>query len=92
MKETVTLVKEVNGLSELTFDWDKINGYELIKIERNAKKEDATMTVPALSQVYQAHVAAVATGLKYDEILTMPGQDFVAVTLKTQNFLLNSVK
>lgn len=93
VENTIVLSKEMpDGTKELTLNFDRVNGYALIKCEKEAKKEDAAITVPSLSQVYQAHVASVAAGVKLDDILSLCGVDFTAVTLKTQNFLLNSGK
>ena len=46
------------------------------------------ISVMALSQAYQARVAAAAAKLKYDEILELSGTDFTAVCIKVQNFLM----
>ena len=46
--------------------------------------------MPALSQVYQAHVAAIAANVKYDDILALTAKDFTAVMIKTQGFLLGT--
>lgn len=57
---------------------------------KSSKKEDASIVVPALSQVYQAHVAAIAANVKYDDILALTAKDFTAVMIKTQGFLLGT--
>ena len=79
-----------NGKTTLVFDWDKVTGYTLINCAKSAKKEDPVMSVPALSLPYQAAVAAVAAGVRYDDILSLKGPDFIKVTLKAQSFLLQS--
>ena len=76
-----------NGKTTLVFDWDKVTGYTLINCAKSAKKEDPVMSVPALSLPYQA---AVAAGVRYDDILSLKGPDFIKVTLKAQSFLLQS--
>ena len=48
------------------------------------------MTIPSTSMVYQAAVAAAASGLRYDDILSLSGSDFIAVTIKVQSFLLDT--
>lgn len=58
--------------------------------KKQQKKEDASIVVPALSQVYQAHVAAIAANVKYDDILALTAKDFTAVMIKTQGFLLGT--
>ena len=89
--ETIKLKKPMaDGSKEIKLDFDKVTGYALLKCEKDAKRDDPRITVMSLSQVYQARVAAVAAGVKYDEILSLSGKDFTAVTLATQNFLLNT--
>ena len=79
-----------SGAAEIHLDFDRVTGYILLKCEKQAKKEDPLISVPALSQEYQARVAAVAARMKYDEILELSGADFTAVCLKVQNFLMGS--
>ena len=79
-----------NGAEKLVFDFDKINGYTLIACEKRAKKEDNTIMVPSLSQVYQAYVAAAAAGDKVDDILGLNMTDFTAACIKAQGFLLGA--
>lgn len=90
-ENTIQLKKPLgSGAKSLTFDFDKINGYSLIKAEKLAKQDDPQMVVPMLSQAYQAHVAAMAAGVKYDDILSLCASDFTAVTLRAQRFLAGS--
>lgn len=86
-KSAMELVREGGSL-----DFDNITGYALIRCEKAAKNEDRSITVPALSMTYQAHVAAMACGCKIDDIFALPAADFTRVCLEVQNFLLNSGK
>lgn len=79
-----------NGATEINLDFDRVTGYILLKCEKEAKKDDPLISVMALSQSYQARVAAAAAKVKYDEILELSGADFTAVCLKVQNFLMGS--
>lgn len=79
-----------DGTKTLILDFDNVSGYTLLRCEKAAKKEDASIVVPALSQVYQAHVAAIAANVKYDDILALTAKDFTAVMIKTQSFLLGT--
>ena len=79
----IELVKAGHSLQ-----FEGISGYTLIKCEKSAKNEDRTITVPALSMTYQAHVC----GCKVDDIYSLPAADFTRVCLEVQNFLLNSEK
>ena len=78
----VHLSKSLRGKDELIFDFAKIKGSTLLKCEKKAKEVDNSIVVPQLSMAFQAHVAAAAAGVKYDEIINLPGSDFMAVTLK----------
>lgn len=79
-----------DGRTSLVLDFDKVTGYTLLRCEKAAKKDDASIVVPALSQVYQAHVAAIAADVKYDDILALSAKDFTAVMIKIQGFLLGT--
>ena len=79
-----------DGTKTLILDFDNVSGYTLLRCEKAAKKEDASIVVPALSHVYQAHVAAIAANVKYDDILALTAKDFTAVMIKTQGFLLGT--
>lgn len=79
-----------SGATEIHLDFDHVTGYILLRCEKEAKKEDPLISVMALSQAYQARVAAAAAKMKFDEILELSGADFTAVCLKVQNFLMGS--
>ena len=83
----VQLSKPLRGKDELIFDFAKIKGSTLLKCEKKAKEVDNSIVVPQLSMAFQAHGAAAAAGVKYDEIINLPGLDFMAVTLKVSRFL-----
>lgn len=81
-------VKTAKG--EIKLDFDRVTGRVMINCEKAAKKNDPTMTLPALSMTFQAYIAAEAAGKNIDDILNLPGPDFTAVTAVVQNFLINS--
>lgn len=87
VKSALELVREGGSLN-----FHNITGYALIRCEKEAKKEDHSITVPSLSMTYQAHVAAMACGCKIDDIYALPAADFTRVCLEVQNFLLASSK
>ncbi len=86
-KNIVKLKKPLRGKNELIFDFDKIKGSTLLKCEKKAKEIDNSIVVPQLSMAFQAHVAAAAASVKYDEIVNLSAPDFMAVTLKVNRFL-----
>lgn len=83
----IKLSKPMNGRITLDFDFDKIKGSTLLKCEKKAKEVDSSIVVPQLSMVFQAHVAAAAVGARYDDIMNLPGSDFMAVTMRVSRFL-----
>lgn len=83
----ITLSKPMNGRITLGFNFDKIKGATLLKCEKKAKETDSSIVVPQLSMTFQAHVAAAALGMRYDDIINLPAPDFMAVTLKVNRFL-----
>ena len=84
---TIKLSKPLNGRVTIIFDFDKIKGATLLKCEKKAKEVDSSIVVPQLSMTFQAHVAAAALGMRYDDIINLPAPDFMAVTLKVSRFL-----
>lgn len=95
-EETVAAITEIKlssplaGKDTLKLDFDKLNGYTLQKCYNAAKREEPNMAVAAFSMAYQVNVAAIAAGVKYDDIMALKGKDFTAVTLLVQGFLLNT--
>ena len=96
LKKAITVKKKVGeevqeqAITELSFDWDRVNGYALIRCEKNARKENPGIMVLMLDQTYQAYVAAVATGLQVDDIFSLSGSDFQAALMVVLNFLTSS--
>ena len=88
----IKLSKPIDGKEELILDFDKITGAALLKCEVKARQSDKGMVVPQVSLTFQAHVAAAAAGLKYDEIINLPGSDFMALTVAVSNFLAGSAR
>lgn len=83
----IRLSKPLNGRVTIIFDFDKIKGSTILKCEKKTKDIDNTVVVPQLSMIFQAHVAAAALGMRYDDIINLPAPDFMAVTLKVSRFL-----
>lgn len=84
------LSSPINGKDTLKLDFDKLNGYMLQKCYNAAKREEPNMSISAFSLAYQVNVAARAAGVKYDDIMSLKGKDFTAITLMVQGFLLNT--
>ncbi|MBE6091704.1 MAG: hypothetical protein E7201_00775 [Selenomonas ruminantium] len=89
-ENTIKLSNPINGRPSIVFDFSKIKGATLLMCEKKAKEVDNTIVVPQLSMVYQAHVAAAAAGMRYDDIINLSGPDFMAVTTRVSRFLNNA--
>ena len=83
----VTLKKPMNGKNSLYLDFGKISGATLLKCAQKTKEIDKTEIMPQLSMIFAAHVAAAASGVRYDDIISLSGPDFMAVTSKVGRFL-----
>lgn len=79
-----------DGREELVFNFDTINGYKLLKCEKQAKRLDPTIQNMIQSYVFQTLVAAAATNCKYDEIASLSGPDFVVAMAKVNIFLTSA--
>lgn len=83
----VNLKKPLNGRTSLIFDFNKITGATLLKCEKKTREVDSSIVIPQLSSAYSAHVAAAATGVRYDDIIGLSAPDFTAVVAKVGRFL-----
>lgn len=87
----ISLSRPFHGKNELILNFEKIKGSTLLKCEKKAKNVDGSIMVPQLSMVFQAHVAAAALGVRYDDIINLPAPDFMIITLKISRFLNGAV-
>lgn len=89
--ETVTLRKPITidnkEVKEINLDFTKLNGYALVEAENKSRMMgDATPDL-SFSMKYQALLASKASGIKYDDILSLPAPDMIAVITTVKNFL-----
>jgi len=88
---TIKLSKEVEfegkKYTELSVDYDKLTGRDLMSAEREASVL-AGRPVVDIDKTYQAVLAAKAAGVISDMIVNLPAKDFVAVVGTAQDFLL----
>lgn len=78
--------KETN---EITVDFDKITGTEMLAAEREARAMGDDTPSVFLSMRYQAVLAAKVIGVLPDDLMAMPATDFKKVVLPVANFLLD---
>lgn len=79
-------------VSELNFDFESLNGRDLLTCAKQARALDAEEISPvkALSLTYQIAIAAKAAGVVPELILALKGRDFTEATQRAQNFLVTS--
>lgn len=83
------IVKDGKEIAELNFDFDKITGSQIIAAEKEARALGDTTPDACYSKTFQAILAAKATteSIIVDDILNLPGADFIQITTETSNFL-----
>ncbi|MEK3784681.1 phage tail assembly protein [Paenibacillus sp. FSL R5-0810] len=72
---------------EITLDFSKLSGRDLIDCE-NQLSSSGTILTKEVNQEYQALVAAKAANLHHHVITALPAQDFIQITKRAQRFLL----
>ncbi|WP_432642510.1 phage tail assembly protein [Acidaminococcus sp.] len=76
--------KEVN---QIELDFGKVTGRDLSQAESTVRASGEMTPMLTFSGKYQAAVAAKMLGIKYDDVLDMPGSDYVKITTTVLNFL-----
>ncbi|WP_110933810.1 phage tail assembly protein [Paenibacillus bouchesdurhonensis] len=83
---------EGQEIKELHFDFDKLNGTELlvcVKVARQIDPEESLAApIRAFTMSYQIAVAAAAAGVTADHIQALKGADFMQATQLAANFLM----
>lgn len=87
----IKLSKKCTFGDEIKLNFDKLNGLHLIKAEREAKRNDPGMVMPATSFNYQVALAGQACeneGVTAEDIKALPAKDFQNIVQAAQAFLL----
>lgn len=83
---------EGQEIKELHFDFDKLDGKDLLTCVKVARQIDPEESIAAPVRVftmsYQIAVAAAAAGVTIDHIQALKGVDFTQVTQLAANFLI----
>lgn len=82
------LVFEGKEYKEITMDFEKMSGKNLIEASREARAIGLVNPSNEFCPVYLACVAAKAASVPIDLIFDLPGNEFTAVKSMVQNFLL----
>ncbi|MGG1618234.1 hypothetical protein [Paenibacillus sp. NRS-1781] len=75
-------------ITELVFDWDKVNGRKLISLSERLALNDMDSPIKAVNMKFQAAVCAEAAGVPFQLIEELPGGVFGRATAMAQSFLL----
>lgn len=90
-KNTYTLKKpfEYEGKThtEFQFDFEKLNGAEMIKTENELKDRGIFVISPESDTAFIINLAAKAAGVSEDVLTALPISDFLAIKRMTQRFL-----
>lgn len=91
MKTTVTLNKAlvVKGkeTSEISLDFDKITGNDLLQTEKEARAMSDQSPSVFLFLLFQVLVTAKLIGVPPDDIMALPAQDFRNIIVPVANSL-----
>lgn len=79
---------EDNTYNEITFDFSKLTGYDILAVEEELEAENNTVLVPSWSSAYKYKLAARAAGLPSNIFPAMPARDFALICGKANAFLL----
>lgn len=93
MAKTIKLSKPLNisgkEVTEITIDFDKITGAEMLAAEREVRAMGDDTPSVFLSMRYQTVLAAKIIGVLFDDIMALPGTDYKKIVLPVANFLLD---
>ena len=89
-------IKSIDGeeITEIVMDLDGVSVPDLERCERQAKAHHGKKrqtSVVEVDKIYNAFVAAKASGLSFEDIRSMSGRDYTAVCLLVRDFLLDGV-
>lgn len=87
IKLSVPLNKDGNQITELSLDLNKLTGRDMIDAEQEARALGDNTFHPLSGQKGLAVIAAKATGLVVDDLLSLVAPDFLVVTSTVNNFL-----
>lgn len=77
---------------ELTFNWEKLTGYDGLAIENELQSLGKPVVIPSLSGDYLVRMAARASmdGIGEDMISAMPIRDYNKIRSEARSFLLKT--
>lgn len=84
-----TIVKDGANIESLNLDFDKVTGRDIIAAEKEARLLGDNTLDLCYSKTFQAIIAAkvAAEPVVVDDILNVPGVNFIQITNAVSNFL-----
>lgn len=90
---TVKLTKAITikgkKTEEITLDFDKLTGNDLIGAEKEARAMGDQSPSVFLSMTFQAIIAGKLIGIPADDVMALPAQDFRNIVVPVMGFLLS---
>lgn len=90
--QIIKLKKAINvsgkEVTEITLDFDKLNGEDFIAAEKEVRQLGDTSPTVFLSMRYQAVIAAKLVGIPVEDLYAINGTDFKNIIMLVANFLL----
>lgn len=74
----------------MTFNFEKLTGRDIEKVEQEMHQENYNMIVPEVSKIFQTRIAARAAQVGSDVIQSLPLKDYTKITGEARNFLLGA--
>lgn len=94
MAEVIKLGREYvfgsKNVKEITLDFDNLEGKDLLIAEKDFKKRNKGANVKELEDGWLITVAATASKMKYGDLITLKGKDYIKILNATRDFLLVS--
>lgn len=75
---------------KMTFNFERLTGRDMVSIEAEMQAKNEFALAPEISRIFQAKMAAKATGIGDDVIKALPIKDFNKITNAARNFLIDT--
>jgi len=72
---------------EVSFDFHKLTGEDMVKIETEMNEQGEFTISPEVSRAFQCRLASRASGMPHQAIVKAPIKDFIRITNAARNFL-----
>lgn len=88
VKFSTPVIIKGEKVDHVDLDFDKLTGHDMLAAETPSRLAGDQAPALALSQRYQAIIAAKLLGMTPEEINALPAKAFIAITMEVGRFLL----